>query len=183
MNTYNTRIIFSNRKTLSIQLQKDLSILVRAPQNIKQSDIDDFLKQKAEWIHKHMKRLEQANLNAPKLLSEDEKTLLLLSAKQNFAPRVVSYALKLGVKYNKITFRCQRTRWGSCSSKGNLNFNYLLMLCPKEVQDYVIVHELCHLVHLNHSKSFWQTVQHALPTYKAHQAWLKENGNNIMRRI
>ena len=72
--------------------------------------------------------------------------------------RVKYYAEVIGVDYGRITIRCQKTRWGSCSSKGNLNFNCLLMLMPSEVIDYVVVHELCHIKQMNHSKAFWKEV-------------------------
>ena len=85
----------------------------------------------------------------------------------------------MGVKYGRITVRRQKTRWGSCSSKGNLNFNCLLMLCPDFVVDYVVVHELCHLKQMNHSERFWAEVERVLPQYKEARKWLKENGNII----
>lgn len=72
-----------------------------------------------------------------------------------------------GVKYNKVAIRNQKTKWGSCSQKGNLNFNYRIAFLPKEQMNYVIVHEVCHLIHFNHSKSFWSAVEKAIPNYKA----------------
>ena len=77
----------------------------------------------------------------------------------------------------------QRTRWGSCSSKGNLNFNCLLMLCPEDVRDYVVVHELCHRKELNHSPRFWAEVAKVLPGYAVQRKWLKESGGTIIRRL
>ena len=92
--------------------------------------------------------------------------------------------LKLvGVQYGRITIRNQKTRWGSCSSKGNLNFNCLLMLAPPEVLDYVIVHELCHRKEMNHSPRFWSEVAKVIPDYKKHEKWLKTEGTRLMRRM
>ena len=94
--------------------------------------------------------------------------------------RVRWYAARLGISYGRVTIRAQRSRWGSCSSKGNLNFNCLLMLAPREVIDSVIVHELCHLRELNHSPAFWELVYRAMPDYKSRDRWLKEHGRELM---
>ena len=97
--------------------------------------------------------------------------------------RVQFYAPLIGVTYNQIAIRAQHTRWGSCSSKGNLNFNCLLALVPPEVLDYVVVHELCHRKELNHSDRFWNEVGKILPDYKDRKKWLKDNGSNLIARI
>ena len=97
--------------------------------------------------------------------------------------RVSYFAPQVGVTYGNITIRSQRTRWGSCSSKGNLNFNCLLMLVPREVLDYVVVHELCHRKEVNHSPRFWAEVERILPDYKIRQTWLKDNGSQLIGRL
>ena len=89
----------------------------------------------------------------------------------------------MNLQYGRITIRNQKTRWGSCSGKGNLNFNCLLMLAPDEIVDYVVVHELCHLIEMNHSKAFWAQVENVLPDYRERRKWLKDHGNEIMRRM
>ena len=97
--------------------------------------------------------------------------------------RVAHYASLVGVTYGRITVRNQKTRWGSCSSKGNLNFNCLLMLAPPEILDYVVVHELCHRKQMNHSPKFWAEVAAVIPDYKTREKWLKTEGTRIMRRM
>lgn len=86
-------------------------------------------------------------------------------------------------KSPRLTIRHQKTLWGSCTSTGNLSFNCLLMLAPESVRDYIVVHELCHLKHLNHSPAFWKSVERVLPNYKAQKKWLKENGHRLLARL
>lgn len=90
--------------------------------------------------------------------------------------RVQEVSEKLNLAYNQVFIKGQKTRWGSCSSKRNLNFNWRLVMAPEQVQDYIIVHELIHLVEPNHSERFWALVEKACPDYKAHRAWLRKNG-------
>ena len=97
--------------------------------------------------------------------------------------RVEYFAPKIGVRYGRITIRNQKSRWGSCSSKGNLNFNCLLMLTPPEIIDYVVVHELCHRKEMNHSFQFWALVEKVLPDYRERRKWLDENGGVIIGRM
>ena len=97
--------------------------------------------------------------------------------------RVSYYARLMGVTYGNITIRAQRTRWGSCSQKGNLNFNCLLMLTPPEVIDSVVVHELAHRRQMNHSKQFYEEIYKVYPDYDRWNRWLKENGDIIMKRV
>ena len=97
--------------------------------------------------------------------------------------RVEYFAEKIPVTYGRITIRNQKTRWGSCSGKGNLNFNCLLMLAPPEVLDYVVVHELCHRKEMNHSERFWREVENILPDYRERKKWLKENGGRLIARM
>ena len=102
-------------------------------------------------------------------------------AEQHIPRRVAVYAGKMGVTYGRIRIKDQKTLWGSCSSRKNLNFNWRLVMAPGEVLDYVVVHELCHLKHMNHSAEFWDCVEEILPEYREHRRWLKVHGGELSR--
>lgn len=174
------QIIRSARKTISIQITADGDILVRCPTRMGSADIQKFVDSKAPWIEKHLSR-QAAQPELPPL-TPDQLHALAQQALAVIPQRVAHFASRMGVTYGRITIRNQRTRWGSCSGKGNLNFNCLLMLVPPEVLDYVIVHELCHRKEMNHSPAFWAQVEKILPDYKQRQKWLKENGSSLIRR-
>ncbi len=114
-------------------------------------------------------------------LSEEQLQELKRKAQKSIPLRAEYYASILGVRYGKITVRCQRTLWGSCTEKGNLSFNCLLMLAPSEVLDSVIVHELCHRKYMNHSKEFYAELLRVFPDYRNCQKWLKENGRDLLK--
>ena len=125
----------------------------------------------------------EITVRAPLRLTEEELAALVKQAKKVIPPRVAERARQIGVTYGRIAIRKQKSLWGSCSAKGNLNFNCLLMLCPEDVLDYVIVHELCHRKELNHSVRFWTEVARILPDYKQPLKWLKNEGQSIIARI
>lgn len=188
----NVKIIRSNRKTLAIQINPDLSVTVRAPIYAPQRDIERILREKEGWIQKHIEKIREQEAKRKETqgesvereyLTNEEIKKLADKALQHIPKRVSYFAKQIGVTYGKIIIRNQKTRWGSCSSKGNLNFNCLLMLTPPEVIDYVVVHELCHRKEMNHSGAFWAEVEKILPDYKEQVKWLKENGGQIIGRM
>lgn len=184
MNKWNAAVIRSQRRTLSIQITPEGELVVRAPARLPQREIDRFLEEKAAWIEKTMEKVRAANQageEAP-LRAENIQALARQAAKA-LPPRVAAYAQRMQVTYGRITIRSQTGRWGSCSSAGNLNFNCLLMLAPESVQDYVIVHELSHRLHMDHSAAFWRTVEAVLPQYKREEAWLKSQGKLLLARM
>lgn len=172
------KVVKSNRKTVSIEITKDAEVIVRVPFQMPDTEIQKFLNEKSDWIEKHiqMQRLRMENAKHTKQLTEEEIQKLAEKALEVIPKRVAYYAKQMGVTYGRITIRNQKTRWGSCSSKGNLNFNCMLMLLPPEIQDYVVVHELCHRKEMNHSSRFWAEVEKVLPDYRTRRKWLKENG-------
>ena len=179
------RIIRSKRKTVALEIRPDLSVLVRAPYWMADWQIRKFVDEKSDWLYAHLREMEQKQkLEAarPKAapLNPGELQMLADEALRVITVRVRFYAPVVGVTYGRITIRNQRTRWGSCSAKGNLNFNCLLMKAPPEVLDYVVVHELCHRLEMNHSPRFWAQVERVLPDYKVSRKWLREHGNELM---
>ncbi|MBO4392010.1 MAG: M48 family metallopeptidase [Clostridia bacterium] len=174
-------VIRSSRKTLGAQI-KNGRIIVRAPKYATEKDINLFLQKNRKWFEKHIasaNEREKEKENVRRLSKEDIKSLYD-RAKKIIPERVAYYAPIVGVKYGKITVRMQKTRWGSCSAKGNLNFNCLLMLTPPEVTDSVVVHELCHIKEMNHSKRFYSEVTRVFPSYFEQKKWLRKNGDLIL---
>lgn len=179
-------VIRSNRKTVAIQVNTDLTVTVRTPRRATKKDIERILKEKEPWIQKHIEQMKAKKAQYESVevhyLTNEEMKELADKALRYIPERVAYFAKLVGVTYGRITIRNQKTRWGSCSSKGNLNFNCLLMLTPPEVIDYVVVHELCHRKKMNHSKSFWNEVEKVCPNYKESVRWLKESGSQVMQR-
>lgn len=173
----------SFRKSLTIQVKKDGTVLVRCPYTLTIPALYDYIDKKADWIYETYQRVME---NAcPPLTAEQEKQLVLAekkfrkAAKEYIPQRVAYYQKYTGGSYTSITIRDQKSRWGSCSSRGTLSFNYRLMLAPPEILDYVVVHELCHLSHMNHSKEFWLMVESILPDYRTSKRYLKEHGHEL----
>lgn len=184
------RFVRSDRQSVSIEIGEN-GLTVKAPKYASMTDIKHFLNLKKRWIFAHMdamqerieKREEQLSQSNSGNLSDAQKLSLEKryreAAKTYIGKRVDYYADLLNVSYENITIREQKTRWGSCSSKGTLSFHWKLILAPPKVLDYVVVHEVCHLIHMNHSKDFWMEVEKLMPDYKIHRLWLKKNGAKL----
>lgn len=216
-------VVKSRRKSLSIAIQPDGNLLVKAPFFLSDGEILKWVKTKTSWIvRQRAKILEQQETNPPKKYVTGEKfwylgqeyelevrisvgragtvgivedKMILFSktideaevqkiltdwfvkqAKVVIPKKVRFWAEQMGESYGKVTVKNQKKRWGSCSSARNLNFNWRLIMAASEVLDYVVVHELCHLRQMNHSKAFWREVEMVLPDYKVHKKWLESNG-------
>lgn len=182
-------IIRSSRKTLGLEVTSEGMIRIRAPYGVSEDVILRFLESKSAWIQKSLAkvRARQEKLKEEEAqygkLTEAELKVLKMQAEEVFPARAAFYAGKMGISYGRITIRRQKTRWGSCSQSGNLNFNCLLMLAPPGVVDYVVVHELCHRIEMNHSPRFWKLVGEVYPDYDRWKRWLKENGGRLMRMV
>ena len=176
-------LVRSCRKTLAVQIRADGTVIARAPLRMPKDRILYFLSEKASWIHMQqgkMQEREKMRQQARIHLDAAQEKELRERAKSVLAQRTAYFARQVGVTYGRITVRDQKTRWGSCSQTGNLNFNFRLILAPSEVMDYVVVHELCHRRQMNHSAQFWQEVAQVLPDYRKRKAWLTENGWRLM---
>lgn len=181
MNNIPYHVIRSERRTIAIQISPKGEVLVRCPRRMSTDAIRTFVESKSHWIETHLARKNPVT-SLPELTAE-EICIMRHQAQRVISERVVYFAPLVGVTYGRITIRSQHSRWGSCSGKGNLNFNCLLMLAPPEVVDYVVVHELCHRMEMNHSSKFWAEVEQILPDYRQMQKWLKENGSALIARL
>jgi len=214
------KIIRSKRKTLSLTINENAELIIRAPKRLSIEKIQDFINEKENWINRkkrlienqikdvtsnHNKLLYLGNLfpinveqNASKELfftgeefiaNSIEPDSLSLSIKKWYKnkfkelalPRVAYFANKHNLMVNQVRIKNQKTMWGSCSSKNNINLNYLLLMAPMGVIDYVIVHELVHTIHRNHSTDFWDSVESIMPEFQEHKRWLKKNGYKLRR--
>ena len=216
------QIIRSKRKTLSLSINENADLVVRAPHRASYDEIQKFISEKSTWIdnkqrlikaqlednlsqHSSNKCLYLGSLYPLKIdnnsvepisfngqmftITNVNKERISLSLKSWYKKRFIEVALprlsyfsdKHKLKVNQVRVKEQKTLWGSCSSKNNINLNYLLIMAPMKVIDYVIVHELVHTIHKNHSAKFWQKVETIMPNYKDARNWLKDNGYKLRR--
>ena len=183
--TASAEIIRSKRKTAALQIAEDGHLIVRVPLRCPEKEITAFIEKNRQWIETRTAKVRQRNKELEKLepFTKQDIEDMAEKALKLIPERVRHYAQLLGVTYGRITIRNQKTKWGSCSSKGNLNFNCLLMAAPPEVVDSVVVHELCHRLHMNHSKEFYAEIYRIFPEYDKWDKWLKENGTMLIRRM
>ena len=212
----NYQLIRSKRKTLSLQINSNAKLIVRAPNRLSVKKIEQFIDEKSNWIEKKSTSIDakkpqkhsyieaekflylgieyslNVNTSHTKGLSFDGKMFSLnvggekefltwykAAFKKVALPRLDYYADLYQLNYQQVRLKTQKTLWGSCSGVNNINLNYLLIMAPMSVIDYVIVHELAHTKIKNHSKDFWQLVESILPKYKASKSWLKNNGYKL----
>lgn len=177
-------LIKSRRRTIAVQVT-DAGVVVRAPMRTTKREADSFVKKHEDWILGQLSKRDRQREQAARIakLTPEQLSALYEQARVDIPARVRRYADLLGESYGRVTVRCQRTRWGSCSTKRNLNFNCLLMLAPPEVIDAVVVHEVCHLREMNHSAVFYAHVLRLYPDYRRWDKWLKDNGRLLLARL
>lgn len=157
-------------RTMRIAVHPDGGVVVTAPKFFGIEAIERFVMKHSEWICKHVEkthgrtviRIRKSDIPAFKRQAFDFAT-----------ERSTHYASVYGLSYKKISIRAQKTRWGSCSKAGNLSFNYKIAVLPKEIAEYIVVHEICHLGAFDHSKRFWNLVAQTVPPHRAIRKALK----------
>lgn len=178
-------VIYSPRKTLGLEVSKDGSVRLRAPERTQDKTLQRFAREKEGWIIKKYLMMEAARKaeegqEAPDYVKRPElEKKYREMARDKITERATYFARLMGVRYGRISIRASKTRWGSCSAGGNLNFHWKLILMPEEILDYVVVHELAHRKEMNHSPSFWAEVERILPDYKERRKWLKTYGQTV----
>jgi len=221
---YTHKIIRSKRRSISLSIDKDASLEIRAPLKASLKSIKDFIKENRTWIEKKMSERKifikkYSHLALPSKVVGGEKILyegkvygmkisdcmeIIISdiiffprkfipltkqyltiwlkhkAFKKISERANHFASIARLQFKSITITSAKGIWGSCNAKGALNVNWRLIMAPPEILDYIIVHELIHLVEKNHSKTYWDKVKNVLPDYKEHEKWLKNNGDILM---
>ncbi len=171
-----TKIIYSKRRTVSISVSDNGYVLVRAPKSLSESKVRQYMDKNKAWI---TKKLAENKTQQEKMknfvYSKTEISKLKKEARQMLEKRVFEISKDMELDYRKFRLSGAGKRWGSCSNKKTISLNWRLIFAPKDIVDYVTIHELAHLRHMNHSKKYWTFVSKYDPDYKSHRKWLNEN--------
>lgn len=170
----------SFRKTISLSIEDDGVVLVRAPSFMTKSQIEKFVNEKQNWLQKNLKKIAERKEKAKRfkdLIDPKNIKNYRERARTLLTDRADHYAEKFHLDYTRLRISSAKTRWGSCNHKNGLNFNWKILFAPPEVQDYLVVHELAHTIHKNHQKPFWQLVEKMHPDYKNSRKWLRDNAH------
>ncbi len=192
------QLIRSKRRTISLIIKDDGGLLVRAPNGTKIDYINKFVEEKQSWILKHKKLMKEflKKKKSHKFVTKDGVLFLgkrikpkglemrnyeltqswfKEKAKNLIEKRVKEYCEEFDLKHSGVRISNARRRWGSCGARNNLNFTWRLIMAPSKAIDYVIIHEIAHIKHKDHSKRFWRLVESMMPDYEKHDKWLEEN--------
>ena len=161
-------------KSIRISIYEDARVGVTAPRWVPKKMIEKFIEQKKDWIEKSLQAFGENKKEIKTKGSRSEFERYKKRAKQLAVKKAREINKVYNFKYNRITIRFVQTRWGSCSSQGNLNFSYRLVFLPEHLIDYLVAHELSHLQEMNHSIRFWRLVEKAVPDYKKCELELKK---------
>lgn len=160
----------TKRRTLSMEINREAKLIVHAPLHMPLAQIESFVFSHTKWIEE---KQEKAKAKITPELTDAEVAALKEKAREVLSEKTAYYAAKMGVTYSRVGITSAKTRFGSCSKNGNINYSWRLMLYPPAAWDYVVVHELCHITHFDHSPSFWKAVEKSLPDYKERKSLLK----------
>ena len=169
---HNYRVVYSQRKTLALEITRDAEILVRAPLHTPKRAVEELVTRHRDWIDKHLERQRQRAAALPEVTTE-ETALLQARALAELPGRVRHFADLMGLQPTGITITGAAKRFGSCSPKNRLSFSWRLMRYPEAAVDYVVVHELAHIPHKNHGKAFYALIESVLPDYKVRKKLLR----------
>ena len=178
-------VVYSGRSTLGLEVSRNGQVKLRAPRRVSDGALQNFARQKEAWIiEKYLmmeeKRKAESLQQDPDYVKDPAlEQAYRRQAKARLEERAAYFASRMGVSNQRISVRAAKTRWGSCSAKGNLNFHWKLILMPPQVLDYVVVHELAHRKEMNHSPAFWAEVEKILPDYRERRKWLKTYGQTV----
>lgn len=215
------RVVYSDRKTITITVERDRSVIVRAPLGTPEDTIRRTVEAKKLWLYEKINHAQKYPLRQTRKEFVTGETLMYLGryyrleitdddepgvrfqsrfyisrrhqtqaadllrawymerARARLTPRIRAFAESMGVAHRQILVSDLKYRWGSCTPKGNLNFNWRIVKAPLFVIDYLIVHELAHLLEPNHSPEFWNIVAVQTPRYEVARAWLREHGAEL----
>ena len=178
------QIIRSSRRTLGLEVTREGEVKARLPLQVSDTAAKTFIREHQDWILKkraqvwqrqqEQRQMEKSGQTRQIPAMNEMSSAQLADMKNKFQQKVSAFAEQMGVTYGRITIRNQKTRWGSCSGKGNLNFNYQLYFLPEELMDYVVIHELAHRKHMNHSADFWREVERFCPDYRERRKRLRQ---------
>jgi len=184
MQERSVRVVRAGTKSARLRVEQD-EVVLYVPFHTAEETVKAILRRHRRWIANRQAQLTQMQSTARERppFAPEELEKLRQDARRVIAARVAYYAPLVGVYCPRITIRFQKTRWGSCSAKGNLSFNGLLLLAPEGTLDAVVVHELCHLRRMDHSPQFYGEVLRVMPDYKEHHDWLKRHGRELLSRL
>ena len=166
-------LIRSSRRTIALEVTPDCRVLVRAPMRLSRGQIDEFAAQHALWIEKQLERQRTRQSRHPEP-AEQERNEYIRRAQETLPEKTAFYGSLMGLRPTGVTITNAKKRFGSCSGKNRICFSWRLMQYPEEAIDYVVVHELAHIRHKDHSKAFYDCIAQVLPDWRERRALLKE---------
>lgn len=170
----------SNRaKRLRLAVYYDGSFIVTVPKNFLISKVEKYIIEKSKWVLEKLEYFKKLSYSDALRIKDDQFEVYKDEAKKVVERRIKHFNKIYGFKFGKITIKAQKTKWGSCSKKGNLNFNFKIVALPKDIRDYIIVHELCHLKEFNHSQKYWNLVAKSIPNFRSIKNQLNNIGLNL----